>query len=224
MTIELLLSSQRFVTRDAGRETFHSFSFGRHYDPGNVGFASMVAHNDEHLPPGTGYDDHPHRDTEIVTWVLDGALRHTDSTGHTAVLGPGTLLRTSAGSGIVHSEVTEPGVTTRFLQTWLHPDEPGVPPSFAEAEVGEQQGLVEVVGPGGAIGIGTEGARLHVVREADGELTLPEAPLLHLFVVEGHVEVGDRALRSGDSARLSEEGGRTVRISQPATLSVWSFT
>jgi len=86
VTIELRRAADRFRTDEAGRTTWHSFSFGTHYDPGNIGFGALVAHNDEHLPPGTGYPDHPHRDVEIVTVVLAGALRHTDSEGRTGVL------------------------------------------------------------------------------------------------------------------------------------------
>jgi hypothetical protein len=93
VTIEVRRAADRFVARAEGRTTWHSFSFGGHYDPANVGFGALVAHNDEHLPPGTGYSDHPHHDVEIVTLVLEGALRHTDSTGRSGVLerprGPG---------------------------------------------------------------------------------------------------------------------------------------
>lgn len=221
MTIELRPGGRRFVTRDRGIETFHSFSFGHHYDPGNVGFAAMVAHNDENLPAGAGYDDHPHRDVEIVTLVLDGALRHTDSTGYSSVLGPGDVLRTSAGSGIAHAEMSEPGVRSRFLQTWLRPDEPGLPPSYQSGRV-PSAGLAEVVGPDGAVQVGTSAARLFVAR-ATGDLTLPEAPLLHVFVIDGELTLGDRSLGPGDAARLVGEGGRDVRIGQRATVTMWAF-
>ncbi|MBO9522209.1 MAG: pirin family protein [Nocardioidaceae bacterium] len=216
--IEIRPGSGRFVTREEGRETFHSFSFGRHYDPVNVGFAAMVALNDENLPPGTGYDEHPHRDTEIVTLVLAGALRHTDASRST-VLSPGTVMRTSAGSGIVHAERTEPGITTRFLQTWLRPDEPGVPPSLALSSYDAGPGLSEV----GDLGIGTAGARLYLAQQATGRLLLPDSPLLHVFVVDGTVDLGDRAAGPGDAARLTEEGGRAVTVEEPATLVVWAF-
>jgi redox-sensitive bicupin YhaK (pirin superfamily) len=223
VTIELRPGSRRFVTSEAGRETFHSFSFGRHYDPGNVGFAAMVAHNDENLGPGTGYGDHPHADVEILTWVIEGALRHSDSTGQAVVLGPGELLRTSAGRGIVHAEVAEPGTSTRFLQTWLRPDESGGVPSFAHGHVSEPGQLTEVVGPGGAVGVGTSGAGLWIAH-AEGKLVLPDARALHLFVISGNVEVGDRALGPGDAARLVGEGGRVLEVGHHATVSVWAFS
>lgn len=223
MTIEVRRAADRFVTRDAGRATWHSFSFGPYYDPRNVGFGAMVAHNDERLPPGTGYPDHPHRDVEIVTVVLDGALRHTDSAGRTEVLVPGRVSRTSAGSGIVHAEVTEPGVTTRFVQTWLRPDEPGGASSYAVAEVGLPAELTEVVG-GDGLGVGTSGAGLWVARAGVGELVLPDAPLLHVFSADGTVTVGERELTPGDAARLTDEGGRTLTVEAPGVLLVWAFS
>ncbi len=212
----------RFVTHAEGRTTWHSFSFGAHYDPANLGFGAMVAHNDENLPPGTGYAAHPHRDTEIVTWVLEGALRHTDDAGNTGVLLPGEVQRVSAGSGIVHSETAETGVRTRFLQTWLRPDQPGGEPSYAVTRGACEAGLTEVVGAD-ALTVGTAGARLHLATAASGGLVLPDAPRLHVFVVEGRATLGDRALAAGDAARLRGQGGRELVVEEPFTGAVWAF-
>jgi redox-sensitive bicupin YhaK (pirin superfamily) len=227
VTIEVRPASERFVTRDEGRTTWHSFSFGAHYDAHDVGFGALVAHNDEHLPPGTGYADHAHRDVEIVTVVLEGALRHTDSEGRNAVLAPGQVSRTSAGAGIVHSEVAAPdvtpGTTTRFVQTWLRPDEPGGASSYAVAEIGQPAKLTEVVGPNGAVAVGTRGARLHLARLDVGTVTLPDAPLLHVFVPDATVTIGERELEPGDAARLTDEGGRDLTVEQPGLVLVWSF-
>ncbi|HEX2895294.1 MAG TPA: pirin family protein [Marmoricola sp.] len=228
MTIEVRRAADRFRTEAEGRTTWHSFSFGRHYDPRNVGFGALVAHNDEHLPTGTGYADHPHADVEIVTVVLEGALRHTDSDGRTGVLVPGEISRTSAGSGIVHAEVAEPslepGVTTRFVQTWLRPDESGGVPAYDAAEVGSGDGLIEVVGPSGALGIATSGARLHLGHLDPGRITLPDAPLLHVFAPQAVVTLGDRELVPGDAARLTDEGARELTVERPGLLLVWSLT
>ena len=224
MTIEVRRAAERFLTREDGRTTWHSFSFGAHYDPGNVGFGALVAHNDEHLPPGTGYPDHPHRDVELVTVVLVGALQHADSEGRAGVLAPGEISRTSAGAGIVHSEVTEPGVTTRFVQTWLRPDEPGGTSSYASAGIGRPAELVEVVGPDGAVGVGTTGARLLVAHAHQGSLWLPDAPLLHVFVPDATLTIGDRELTPGDAARLTDEGGRELTVERPGVILVWALT
>jgi len=220
--IRVQRAADRFVTHAEGRTTWHSFSFGAHYDPENLGFGAMVAHNDENLPPGTGYAAHPHRDTEIVTWVLEGALRHADDAGNTGVLLPGEVQRISAGSGIVHSETAELGVRTRFLQTWLRPDRAGGEPSYAVTSGVRGPGLTEVVGAGG-LTVGTAGARLHLASAATGALVLPDAPRLHVFVVEGHATLGERALAAGDAARLRGQGGRALVTEGPLTVAVWAF-
>jgi redox-sensitive bicupin YhaK (pirin superfamily) len=222
VTIDVRRAAERFVTEAEGRTTWHSFSFGGHYDPGNVGFGALVAHNDELLPPGTGYDDHRHADVEIVTVVLEGALRHTDSDGRTRVLVPGEVSRTSAGSGLVHAETTEPGVRTRFVQTWLRPDASGGPSSYAVAQVGRPTTLTEVVGPAGCLDVGTTGARLFLAGAEPGELTLPDARLVHVFAVDATATLGDRELVPGDAARLTDEGGRTLTVETPGTLLIWS--
>jgi len=224
VTIEVRPAGGRFATREGGRTTYHSFSFGTHYDPGNVGFGALVAHNDEQLPPGTGYPDHPHRDVEIVTVVVEGALRHTDSAGRRGVLAPGEISRTSAGAGIVHAELADEAVPTRFVQTWLRPDEPGGAPSYAAARVGTPEGLTEVVGPDGAITVGTRGARLFLGGTTTGRLVLPDSPLLHVFAADAALTVGDRELEPGDAARLTDEGGRTLTVEQPGLLLVWALT
>lgn len=220
--IRIQRSAERYVTNAEGRTTWHSFSFGAHYDPENLGFGAMVAHNDEQLPPGTGYPDHPHRDTEIVTWVLEGALRHVDDAGNAGVLLPGEVQRISAGSGIVHSETGEPGVRTRFLQTWLRPDRAGGAPSYAVARGVRGPGLTEVVGAGG-LTLGTAGARLLVASAATGVLILPDAPRLHVFLVEGRATLGDRELVAGDAARLRGQGGRALVTDEPVTAAVWAL-
>lgn len=215
MSIEVRAAGDRYVSEVDGRTTQHSFSFGPYYDPANVGFASMVALNDEHLPPGTGYPDHRHSDLEIITWVLNGALRHTDGDGASQVLEPGDLQQISAGSGITHAEVTEPGEHTRFLQTWLRPDVPGGVPAYHRTHWDGGPQLTPVVTVGAA--------SLHLAQATAGPLHLPDAPLLHLFVADGSIELGDRRLHAGDAARLLDEGQRTLVVPDSATVSVWAF-
>ncbi len=215
-------SADRFLTRADGRTTWHTFSFGAHYDPANLGFGAMVAHNDEHLPPGTGYPEHPHSDIEIVTWVLEGALRHADSGGNAGVLLPGDVQRVSAGTGIVHSEMSEVGVRTRFLQTWLRPDQAGGAPSYAVGRAAPATDLTEVIG-GDGITVASAGARLYLADQATGTVLLPDAPRLHLFVVSGRATLGDCELNDGDAARFTDQGSRSLRVEEPLTAAVWAF-
>jgi redox-sensitive bicupin YhaK (pirin superfamily) len=222
--IEYRAGEDRFVTRADGRTTWHSFSFGGHYDPANVGFGALVAHNDERLPPGTGYDDHPHADLEIVTWVLNGALRH-DSTVGSGVIGPGQVQRLSAGSGVVHSEVADGPEETRFLQAWVRPDEPGLEPGYLTAEVSMDDGWTCVAGGDGAgvVPIAAGGTTLHVTDLSAGQTrNLPEGARLHVFLARGRAMLGERLLEAGDAARLVDEAGRPVTAETDSHLVVWS--
>ena len=136
MAVELRRADSRFVTTAPGRVTRHSFSVRGALRPRERVVRQLVCHNDDVVDPGFGYDDHPHRDMEIVTWVLSGALSHRDSSGRSGVTVPGTVQVMSAGDGIVHSETVEPGAgVTRFVQTWVRPDSPGGPPAYSSADV-----------------------------------------------------------------------------------------
>lgn len=232
MSLDLRRGVDRFLTTGPGRETAHAFSFGPHYDPANLGFGPMVAHNDDAVGPGSGYPDHPHTDLEIVTWVLEGALTHQDSSGERTVVEPGTVQVMSAGSGIRHSETVDPAAgPTRFLQVWVRPDEPGTEPWHTTAPVADalaSGGLVPVVSgsDGDALArIGTRSATLHVAQPPAGaDLALPSAPLLHVHVARGSVTLeGGAELRDGDAVRLTDEPARRVVVDGATELLVWSF-
>ena len=223
MSIEVRRAADRFTTVAEGIRTRHSFSFGTHYDPANVGHALLVAHNDDRVEPGAGYGTHPHRDLEIVTWVLDGALRHEDSHGEGGLVVPDVMQRLSAGRGVRHSEVNDAatGASVRFVQMWVRPDEPGGDPGYAQRDVaGALAGseLVPVVSglahhrDGGAVPLGSSGAGLLVARLGPaGEVTLPDAPYVHLFVTRGSVALEAAGLlEEGDAARLTAAGPRRV--------------
>ena len=110
-TIDVRRAADRFATRIPWLDSHHSFSFGGHYDPANTHHGLLLVNNDDIVAPGTGFDTHPHRDMEIVTWVLRGSLVHQDSTGHAGVIYPGLAQRMSAGTGILHSEKNDAGAS-----------------------------------------------------------------------------------------------------------------
>lgn len=229
--IDVRRSADRFTTRTDWLTSRHSFSFGPHYDPGNVGHAVLVAHNDDVVAPGRGYDTHPHTDLEVVTWVLEGSLVHQDSHGHSGVVHPGLAQRMSAGRGVLHSERNDaPGATTptRFVQMWVLPDEPGLDPSYDQQEV-DVHGLTPlasgIAGLDAAVRIHTSGAALHVARLAPGEsVALPEAPRLHVFVARGSVDLeGAGRLEEGDAARFTAEGGPHLTGRADAEVLVWQL-
>lgn len=220
MSVEVLRAADRFVTREDGRTTYHCFSYGAHYDPSNVAFGPLVAVNEEVLPAGTGYDAHRHVDTEIVTWVLDGALHHASSHGpgdggEELVLPAGTVQVATAGTGISHIERAG-GVATRFLQMMLRPDATGVPPATERVSVVGTIGMVAVPVP-------LAGARLLVGSVLPGPMPLPAAPLVHVFVVSGLVRAGGEDLSAGDSARLRDDPARELVVVEPSALCVWAF-
>ena len=230
--IDVRRAGDRFTTRADWLTSRHSFSFGAHYDPENVGFAALVAHNDDVVASGAGYDTHPHADTEILTWVLEGSLVHRDSLGGSHLLAPGAVQLLSAGAGVLHSERNDaPGVKapTRFVQMWVRPDESGLTPSYARAEVPEGDGLVRMASGIGRLDapvrIHTSGSALHVSRMSRGQaLTLPEAPRIHLFVARGSVGLeGAGRLDEGDAVRLSDEGGRSLSAGDAGEVLVFQM-
>ena len=224
MSIALYAASNRFLTTGLGRHTSHSFSFGEHYDPANLGFGPMICHNDDRLEPGSGYPDHPHADLEIVTWVLDGVLLHTDDAGHTEELRPGDVQVMSAGAGIRHSELADASSgPTRFLQAWIKPDGSGTPPRWRSEHVDPGTGLTTVVGDGG-LPIGARGVGLQVARLAPGQgVHLPGAARTHAFVAAGRGLVSGLELRSGDAVRLTDQPGVRFEATEEVELLVWSF-
>ena len=220
MSTELRRGTGRLVTREPGRETFHSFSFGPHYDPANLSHGPLVCHDEHRLEPGAGFPDHRHTDLEIVTWVVSGELVHDG----TSVLRPGQVAVQSAGSGVVHSEVAG-GTPVRFVQAWLRPDDVGGTPSRAVAAVSYADGaLTPVAGEGSALPLEVAGATLAACRLREGDaVTLPQAHRLHAFVVTGRVLGADEALDAGDALRLVDEPGPTLTAAGDAELLVWTF-
>lgn len=225
MSAVLYAGLQRSSTSGAGRLTHHSFSFGEHYDPGNLGFGPLVCHNDERLDPGAGYPDHPHSGLEIVTWVLEGALVHTSSDGSRSVVEAGRAQVLSAGAGIVHSEVADAASgRCRFVQAWLRSDDPTGRPSYALGEApGGLDGLVPVAG-GDGLPIRTAGATLSVGRILPGaSVTLPDGPRVHAFVASGSVTLGGLELRGGDAVRLTGEPELVLSSDETSEVLVWSL-
>lgn len=213
--MEIRRASDRFVSEYDGVVSRHSFSFGPHYDPRNVGFGMLVCHNDDVLQPRHGYDDHPHRDLEIVTWVLEGELWHGDSEGHDAVTRPGDIQVLGAGTGVVHREHAGPGVT-RFVQMWVRPDEPGLPTRYLHEPLPLGDAWTTVPG------VRNSRATLQAARLSAGTTELPAAPYLHLFVARGEavLETEER-LAAGDAVRATDASG--LRVTGDAELLVWSM-
>jgi redox-sensitive bicupin YhaK (pirin superfamily) len=210
-------------------DSWHSFSFGHHYDPSNVNHGLLLVHNDDTVAPGRGFGMHSHRDMEIVTWVLDGELRHRDSEGNDAVIFPGLAQRMSAGTGITHSEWNASETApVHFLQMWVRPDVDGIVPGYQEADVGnvlERGELVRIAGgDDAALRIHQAGAELWIARAPTGaELTVPPGRHAHVFVARGSAALnGAGELGTGDAARLVDAGPtRVVAGPEGAEVVAW---
>ncbi|MCW2796455.1 pirin family protein [Nocardioides sp.] len=223
------------MTRAEGRDTRHAFSFGEHYDPEHVGFGPMVCHDEHSLGGGRGFPEHEHRDTEIVTWVLDGVLEHSHAVGsasHTGRLAPGFVQVLSAGSGVSHSEIAATGIgITRFVQVRLTPDETSTQPSYVVAPVHLETGAWTLVAsgqdPAAPVRIGTSSASFWAVRlEAGATTSLPDAERQHLFVSRGALTRSSLAepLSAGDAFLLTDHPGIEVTAAVPTELLLWTFT
>jgi quercetin 2,3-dioxygenase len=242
--IDVRRATTRPATRLSWLDSKHSFSFGSHYDPKNTHHGVLLVNNDDVVAPGTGFETHPHRDMEIVTWVLRGQLVHQDSEGHNGVIYPGLAQRMSAGTGILHSEKNDAWRLTggnehddpvHFVQMWVIPDEQGIEPGYEQLEIADELlrgGLVPVASgmsahaEAAAIRIKNKYAALHAARmRAQDEVTLPDAPYVHLFVPRGEVTLeGAGTLAAGDAVRLTGVGGqRVVAGHDEAESLVWEM-
>lgn len=197
----------------------HSFSFAGFQDPERMGFRSLRVLNEDRVAPGAGFSEHPHRDMEIITIVLEGALAHRDNTGGQGVIRPGMVQRMSAGSGVVHSEFnassTEP---VHLMQIWIVPDRTGVKPRYADRTILDEERqnqlrlLVSRDGLRGSLDIYQDvslySARLDTGREVSHALALGRHAWVQ--VARGSVTVNGTALATGDAAQVSDE--RELRI------------
>jgi quercetin 2,3-dioxygenase len=204
--VEIRPARSRLATRVGWLDSKHSFSFGGHWEPDNTHHGLLLVNNDDRVAAGTGFETHPHRDMEIVTWVLDGSLVHQDSTGHSGIIYPGLAQRMSAGRGILHSEKNDAwrlggphhDDPVHFVQMWVVPDERGIDPGYEQLELADDhlRNRLAPVASGmaahdgeAAIRIRNRHAALLVTRlDAGASVMVPEAPFVHLFVARGAVE------------------------------------
>jgi quercetin 2,3-dioxygenase len=233
--IDLRPAASRFHTRIDWLDSWHSFSFGSHYDGSNVGHGLLLVNNDDRVAPVAGFGTHAHRDMEIVTWVLSGELEHRDSEGNEGRLHPGLAQRMSAGTGIAHSEMNSSRTTeVHFLQMWVPPDTEAISPGYEQRDVTDELATGELVKV--ASGAGDSAIRIHqrdatmwVARlEAGAAVTVPSSPNAHLFVARGDGRLdGDGAddlvAAEGDAVRLGDGASPTFTADGPgAEVVIWT--
>ena len=193
-------------------DTYHSFSFGDYHDPRNMGYRSLRVINEDVVAPGQGFGTHPHRDMEIITYVLEGALEHRDSMGNHGVIRPGELQRMSAGTGVRHSEFnhskTEP---VHLLQIWIIPDTEGVKPGYEEKKIATEPGKLQLMAAKGASnGTATihQDAKVYVAKLAQGqsvEHDVASGRGVYVHIARGAATVNGNQLKHGDAIAVEQE-------------------
>ena len=210
--------------------TWHTFSFADYYDPEQMGYSSLRVINDDRVAPGAGFPTHPHRDMEIVTYVLSGALEHKDSMGNGTVIRPGEVQRMSAGTGIRHSEFNASAdEEVHLLQIWIEPDRSGLTPSYEQKffDAAEKLGKLRLVAsPEGSDGSVTihQDAKLYAGLIDSGhpiEHALPPGRRAYLQVANGAVSLNGKALEAGDGARI--EGEAKIHLESYNTAEILLF-
>lgn len=210
---EIRRADDRGVTRTGWLDSRHSFSFGGYRDPRYMGFRGLRVINDDRVKPGMGFGEHPHRDMEIISYVVEGSLEHRDSMGNGSVIKAGDVQLMSAGTGVTHSEFnaseTEP---VRFLQIWLPPEQEGLKPRYAQmARSQERQNELELLfspdGRDGSMEIRQDALLYGAKLEAGKELSFELEPGRHAWfqVVTGRIELEGQELVEGDGAAVSEQ-------------------
>ena len=213
-------------------DTHHTFSFGDYFDPGQVGFRSLRVLNEDRVAPGRGFGAHPHRDMEIITYVLDGAVEHADNTGSRGVIRPGIVQRMSAGSGIVHSERNESAKDpVHFLQVWITPDRAGVPARYEDRLFPLEQRrnrlalLISPDGADGSLDIHQDAKLFSGLLDAGTRVDHSIAPGRHAWiqVARGQVTLNGVTLAQGDGAAVSLETGLAIEAISDAEVLVFDL-
>jgi redox-sensitive bicupin YhaK (pirin superfamily) len=225
--ITLRKAADRLHTKIDWLDSWHTFSFGDHYDPDHMGFRSLRVINDDTVQPGQGFGTHPHKDMEILSYVLEGGLSHRDSSGGGGVIRPGDVQRMSAGTGVVHSEFnasdTEP---VHFLQIWIVPERQGVKPGYEQKTFppkdrsGKLRLLASRDGRDGSVTIHQDAAVYGALLGKGERIAFEPSGARHVWVqlARGSIELNGQKLSAGDGAAASGERVLTLQGVDPAEV------
>jgi redox-sensitive bicupin YhaK (pirin superfamily) len=208
-------------------DSHHTFSFADYYDPREMGYGALRVINEDRVAPGKGFGTHPHRDMEIISYVLEGALAHKDSMGTGSVIRPGDVQRMSAGTGVLHSEFNpSPQDQVHFLQIWIEPNERGIAPSYEQKNFSsdQKQGRLRLIASpdaaDGSVKIHQDARVYAAVLDGDDVASYALAPgrNAYMHVARGAVQLNGSALSAGDGAKVSGEqelrlsGGKAAEV------------
>ncbi len=207
--------------------TYHTFSFDQYWDPAHMHFRSLRVINEDRVAPGQGFPTHSHRDMEIVTYILSGALEHRDSMGNGSVIRPGDAQRMTAGSGVAHSEFNpSQGEAVHLLQIWILPNARGLPPSYEEKAFteAERRGGLRLIasedGRGGSVTIHQDARVYATLLDAGQLVTHAVDPNRYawLQVARGTIRLNEMELKQGDGAAVSKESELAIAGHDQAEL------
>jgi redox-sensitive bicupin YhaK (pirin superfamily) len=213
-------------------KTYHTFSFDRYYDPAHMAFRSLRVINEDRVQPGHGFPTHSHRDMEIITYILEGALEHKDSMGTGSVIRPGDLQRMTAGTGVAHSESNpsddEP---VHLLQIWILPEREGLEPSYEQINFAREElrGKLRLIasssGRDGSVTIHQDARVYATILELNESVTLDLKPDRYAWVqvARGAIKLNDNYLQQGDGAAVSNESSLTLVGTEPAEALVFDL-
>ena len=230
--ITLRRSADRGYADHGWLKSFHTFSFADYHDPAHMGFGNLRVINEDRIAPGTGFGTHGHRDMEIVSYVLDGALAHQDSMGNGTAIVPGEVQRMTAGTGVRHSEFNHAkGAATHFLQIWILPDRAGITPGYEQkafSEADKRGRLCLVASPDGRDGAVTLHADAAIRAglfdgDESAELPLDPARRTWVHVARGAISVNGQPLQAGDAMGLVGETRLTLSAGQDAEVLVFDL-
>ncbi|KEA62189.1 Pirin [Marinobacterium lacunae] len=225
--ITIRSSQARGVFRNEWLDSRHSFSFGHYYDPRYMGVSTLRVVNDDRVAPGAGFDTHPHRDMEIVSYVLEGRIEHRDTLGNRAYLSAGEVQVMSAGTGIMHSEYNpDEQNSLRFLQLWILPERKGLHPGYAQKDFSDSKGVTLIVSPDGRDGSLKihQDAEIRQLRLSHESLELSIVPerTHYLQIAKGALSVNGMEMQAGDGAEL--KGESLLEIEVPMDVEALLFT
>ena len=228
--IALRSSGERGHANHGWLDSYHSFSFADYYDPQHMGYASLRVINEDYVQPGKGFGTHGHRDMEIITYILEGALEHKDSMGNGSVIRPDDVQRMSAGTGVQHSEFNpSPSEVVHLLQIWLEPDVTGIKPSYEEKhfDAASKRGKLRLIasrdGRDGSVTIHQDASVYAALIDGSERAShgLASGRKAYVHVARGRVTVGGHALAAGDA--LKADGESTLVLEHGTKAEVLLF-
>eukprot|EP01133_Synstelium_polycarpum_P020432 gene20432-24517_t len=230
--LQIRHSAERGAANHGWLNSHHSFSFGSYHDPKHMGFGPLLVINEDRVTPGQGFGTHGHRDMEIISYVLDGALEHKDSMGTGSVLHYGDVQRMSAGNGVRHSEFNHSATDgLHFLQIWIQPNVTGIPPSYEEKHFTPEskRGKLRLI----ASGDGRQGSVLihqdaaiyaSILQEGEqAEHALDEGRIAYVHLIRGSLIVNGTPLKAGDALKLTQEAAVTLTQAEDAEVLVFDL-